>query len=86
MNKIVLSCIAASLFFAGAVAKDSNLPLSNQATFVETYSPSEVTIQATGLGKNDKEAIPRPPQMRGQFRSHARHRPTSVDTGREEPV
>jgi hypothetical protein len=57
MNKIVLSCIAASLLFAGAVAKDSNLPLSNQATFVETYSPSEVTIQATGLGRNDKEAI-----------------------------
>ena len=38
-------------------AKDSNLPVSQQATFVETYSPAEVTIQATGLGKNDKEAI-----------------------------
>ena len=38
-------------------AKDSTLPVSQQATFVETYSPSEVTIQATGLGKNDKEAI-----------------------------
>jgi len=41
----------------GVHAKDSNLPVSQQATFVETYSPSEVTIQATGLGKNDKEAI-----------------------------
>jgi hypothetical protein len=41
----------------GVQAKDSNLPVSNQATFVETYSPAEVTIQATGLGKNDKAAI-----------------------------
>lgn len=36
---------------------ESNKPLSQQATFVETYSPSEVTIQATGLGSGDKEAI-----------------------------
>ncbi len=57
MNKLFLSCIAAALFFPCSYAKDSNLPLSSQATFVETYSPSEVTIQATGLGKNDKEAI-----------------------------
>jgi hypothetical protein len=57
--KKYLSCLAlAVLLLAGtAVARDSNLPLSNQATFVETYSPSEVTVNATGLGKNDKEAI-----------------------------
>jgi hypothetical protein len=46
------------LFLAGAaVARDSGLPLSNQATFVETYSPSEVTVNATGLGRSDKDAI-----------------------------
>jgi hypothetical protein len=53
-NALILSII----FFSGFVfAKDSNIPLSNQATFIETYSPTEVTIQATGLGKNEKEAI-----------------------------
>lgn len=30
--------------------KKSNLPLSKQASLVESYSPSEVTIKATGLG------------------------------------
>ncbi len=57
MKKLKLCFVAVSLLIQGAIAKDSNLPLSNQATFVETYSPSEVTIQATGLGKNDKDAI-----------------------------
>jgi hypothetical protein len=57
MNKALLGFFTAALLFANADAKDSNLPVSNQATFVETYSPSEVTIQAAGLGKNDKEAI-----------------------------
>lgn len=53
--------VAVGMLFAAAFvsAKEipTNLPLSNQATFVESYSPSEVTIQATGLGKGDKEAI-----------------------------
>jgi hypothetical protein len=57
MKKLLLSCIAMSLCIQPALAKDSNLPLSNQATFVETYSPSEVTIQAAGLGRSDKDAI-----------------------------
>jgi hypothetical protein len=57
MNKALLGFLTATLLFANAHAKDSNLPVSSQATFVETYSPSEVTIQAAGLGKNDKEAI-----------------------------
>ena len=54
-SKIVVGMMLAAAFWVNA--KDSNLPVSQQATFVETYSPSEVTIQATGLGKNDKEAI-----------------------------
>lgn len=57
MKKLLLSCIAMSLCIQPSHAKDSNLPVSNQATFVETYSPSEVTIQATGLGRSDKDAI-----------------------------
>jgi hypothetical protein len=57
MNKLLFCFLTSAFFLPGAFAKDSNLPLSNQATFVETYSPSEVTIQATGLGRNDKDAI-----------------------------
>jgi hypothetical protein len=52
---ITFAGILAAVFCAQA--GDSNLPVSQQATFVETYSPAEVTIQATGLGKNDKAAI-----------------------------
>jgi hypothetical protein len=59
MKYASLASVAGMLLAAafGIQAKDSNLPVSNQATFVETYSPAEVTIQATGLGKNDKAAI-----------------------------
>jgi Family of unknown function (DUF6175) len=56
-SKLMLTGIVLISSMMGVQAKDSNLPVSQQATFVETYSPSEVTIQATGLGKNDKEAI-----------------------------
>ena len=58
MSKLIITGIMlASSMMSVQASKDSNLPVSQQATFVETYSPSEVTIQATGLGKNDKEAI-----------------------------
>ncbi|ERP31921.1 DUF6175 family protein [Chitinivibrio alkaliphilus] len=35
----------------------SNLPLSKQASFVENYSSSEVTVQATGMGRRDRHAL-----------------------------
>jgi hypothetical protein len=60
MLRSLLTCAVVTLsVVALSSAKDpeTKRPLSNQATFVETYSPSEVTIQATGLGKGDKEAI-----------------------------
>ncbi|MCU0609382.1 MAG: DUF6175 family protein [Chitinispirillaceae bacterium] len=45
----LLACIfAASCVMAGK--QESILPTSNQATFVEAFSSSEVTISATGLG------------------------------------
>ncbi len=50
---VVTILATGSLFAKG----ESNKPLSQQATFVESYSPAEVTIQATGLGKDDKAAI-----------------------------
>jgi 5-hydroxyisourate hydrolase-like protein (transthyretin family) len=40
-----------------AEAPESNLPLSRQATLVESYSPTELTIKTTGLGKRDKDAL-----------------------------
>jgi hypothetical protein len=33
-----------------------NLPVSRQATFIESYSPSEVVIRAAGIGRNNAEA------------------------------
>src|SRR5271157_2470311 len=56
-SKLMLTGIVLASGMISVQAKDSNLPVSQQATFVETYSPAEVTIQATGLGKNDKAAI-----------------------------
>lgn len=35
----------------------SNVPLSKQASLVEVYSSSEVTVKATGLGRNEKAAV-----------------------------
>ncbi len=59
MQKLIRALVLVSAVSGVSYAKDvqTNIPVSNQATFVETYSPAEVTIQATGLGKNDKEAI-----------------------------
>lgn len=38
------------------VQRDTNLPISTEATFRESFSPSEVTIQATGYGGNMEQA------------------------------
>lgn len=43
--------------FAAFPRNESTLPLSKQASFVESYSPSEVTIKATGLGRKDRDAL-----------------------------
>jgi hypothetical protein len=51
----ILSCSCASAF--AKKAPPSNLPVSQQASFIETYSPSEVMIQATGMGLKDKDAL-----------------------------
>jgi hypothetical protein len=51
--KQLISALSICLLAVGlCAAKDnsSNKPLSNMATFVESFSPSEWTIQATGLG------------------------------------
>jgi hypothetical protein len=50
----VLFIIAAGIV---ATAFGSNLPLSKQASLVENYSSSEVTVQATGMGRRDRHAL-----------------------------
>jgi len=43
-------------FFA-ILANASNVPMSKQATLVEVYSSSEISLNATGFGKNEKTAL-----------------------------
>jgi hypothetical protein len=55
---VILACGVVTVF----AKKDppppmSNLPVSQQASFIETYSPSEVTIKATGMGLSDRDAL-----------------------------
>ena len=58
LNKIFVSCLSILIIYSVCFsAEESNLPLSKQASFVESYSSSEVTIKATGLGKKDKDAL-----------------------------
>ncbi|MBC8043437.1 MAG: hypothetical protein IAF08_08325 [Rhizobacter sp.] len=47
-------CIAASA--VQLQAQTTNLPKSREATFVEAYSPSEVTLRAKGIGRTLEEA------------------------------
>lgn len=57
-NKSILGiCNVLVSFSLFAGSGESNLPLSKEASFVESYSPSEVTIKATGLGRKDKDAL-----------------------------
>ncbi|MEN3038981.1 MAG: DUF6175 family protein [Candidatus Kryptonium sp.] len=45
------------IFIFGFVSySQKNLPVSREATFIESYSPSEVTIRASGIGKDNKQA------------------------------
>lgn len=55
MKKTILSLLILSLALPIAYAQ-KNLPVSKEATFIESYSPTEVTIRASGIGKDNKEA------------------------------
>ncbi len=55
MKKLILSLLALFVVFPIAFAQ-KNLPVSREATFIESYSPTEVTIRASGIGKDNKEA------------------------------
>ncbi len=49
-------CLFALIFIALPLYSQKNLPVSREATFIESYSPTEVTIRASGIGKNNAEA------------------------------
>lgn len=44
------------LFLPLICYSQKNLPVSREATFIESFSPSEVTIKASGIGKNNAQA------------------------------
>jgi len=45
-------------FLLAIFARDeSNMPLSTQASLKENYSSAEMTIQATGMGRRDRDAV-----------------------------
>ncbi len=49
------AAVAALIAACGAnVPKQPNTPVGNEATFVESYSPAEVTVRATGIGYGDE--------------------------------
>jgi len=54
MKKTVLGIL---LFAFLAVAYASNLPMSKQATLVEVFSVSEISVNATGIGRNQRKAF-----------------------------
>lgn len=54
MNKLISALLVFAFVFSGNA---SNLPISKQATLVEVYSSSEISLNVTGLGKNEKSAF-----------------------------
>lgn len=54
MQKMFLSVLLAGI---AVFAADSNVPMSKQATLVEVYSSSEISLNATGFGRNEKLAL-----------------------------
>ncbi|MBU0520225.1 hypothetical protein KKA00_08875 [bacterium] len=61
MRRLIYSLTILAIFFAMALtvqAKDdpeSNLPLTREASFVESYSPTEWMIKASGIGMGKKK-------------------------------
>jgi len=53
MKKLFLLLVGAFVFSASA----SNLPMSRQATLVEVYSSSEISLNVMGEGRNERAAL-----------------------------
>ncbi|MDR0304451.1 MAG: DUF6175 family protein [Chitinispirillales bacterium] len=54
MKKLMMLMLVFVIFnFAGA----TNIPMSKQAALVEVYSSSEISLNATGFGNNEKTAL-----------------------------
>ena len=56
MKKVGILVAIVLLIATSIFAKKSNLPISREATFYESFSPTEVTIRATGYGKKASDA------------------------------
>ena len=54
MRRLVL--ISVLIFTAAVAFSQGNLPVSKEATFIESYSPTEVVIRASGIGANNAMA------------------------------
>ncbi|CUU10612.1 hypothetical protein JGI3_01929 [Candidatus Kryptobacter tengchongensis] len=55
MKKLIYGFLLVLLGFSAGYSQ-KNLPVSREATFIESYSPTEVTIKASGIGKDNKVA------------------------------
>jgi len=55
MKKLIYGFLLVVLGFSAGYSQ-KNLPVSREATFIESYSPTEVTIKASGIGKDNKVA------------------------------
>jgi hypothetical protein len=56
MLKRKFLCLIFIVLFSTVSNSQKNLPISREATFLESYSPTEVTIRASGIGKNNAQA------------------------------
>ncbi|CUU00943.1 hypothetical protein JGI1_00125 [Candidatus Thermokryptus mobilis] len=56
MLKRKILCLVFIVLFSTVSNSQKNLPISREATFLESYSPTEVTIRASGIGKNNAQA------------------------------
>jgi hypothetical protein len=56
MLKRKFLCLVFIVLFSTVSNSQKNLPISREATFLESYSPTEVTIRASGIGKNNAQA------------------------------
>jgi len=56
VKKLLIFVLFNSIILISSVIAQSNMPRLKEATFVESYSPTEVSIKAKGLGENVDEA------------------------------
>ena len=59
-SKVIVSVLACLLMVSAAAGKKkpkSNLPISKEATLIESTNPAEVMVLATGIGEGKKKQL-----------------------------